>query len=68
MKKIVLTLALASAVAAPCYAKSVKPMSSDANILRTDRGRVGETPSFSYGYERNDPWGHWGAYYGPLVH
>ena len=72
MKTIVLTLALAGAMAAPSHAKSVSPMSSDAHVLASDsgmdRGRISEMPSVSSGYQRNDPWGHWGAYYGPMIH
>jgi len=38
-------------------------IATDANAHRSDRVRHGRERGYKW-----DPWGHWGAYYGPTIH
>jgi hypothetical protein len=54
------------ATARPSHASS-RHLTENANASTAPRARhVGEVDRFR-GYESHDVWGHWGAYYGPMI-
>jgi hypothetical protein len=64
-------LIAAAMLATPATARqshvSSRHLTENANASAAPRARyVGEVDRFR-GYESRDVWGHWGAYYGPMV-
>ena len=83
-KRGLLSVALiaAAVLAAPAlarenHARSRHTENADANAMfgtgpddwrPCDRNRIRDWRGDSCGYEGRDMWGHWGGYYGPMVH
>jgi hypothetical protein len=66
-------LTVAALLAAPAVARQGQPAARrvvENGIVTAAPGAPGQT-GFRAGYSRNpgefDPWGHWGAYCGPMV-
>lgn len=74
LKLLSAALAAAALLAAPAIAReshvTSRGLTEDANTC-TDARYIGGHPcdraGVLHGHER-DEWGHWGAYYGPMVH
>ena len=70
MKKVLLALsavimltAIAS-VPSAALAKAVRGVGLGGPFLHHKH----DAPARRDQYDRRDPWGHWGSYYGPMVH
>ena len=72
-KLLLAALIAAAALTTPAMARQSQVTSqrftANANArIASGQGCCGNRASDSRGFAERDVWGHWGAYYGPLVH
>jgi hypothetical protein len=65
MKLTAMALAAAFALSSTCaFAHTVR---HESNVRTHPRYRDGDPNGSFSGYGNRDVWGHWGAYYGPMI-